>query len=76
MVDVIRDGGGEAVGVAGDCTDPAAVGRVREAVEQQLGPVEVLAAFVGGGRARPGPVADSPRRTGGRPWTAASPRPS
>jgi 3-oxoacyl-[acyl-carrier protein] reductase len=27
-------------------------------VEQDLGPAEVLAAFVGGGRARPGPVAD------------------
>ena len=60
VVDAIRDGGGEAVGVAGDCTDPAAVGRMREAVEQELGPVEVLAAFVGGGRARPGPVADVP----------------
>jgi 3-oxoacyl-[acyl-carrier protein] reductase len=60
VVDVIRDDGGEAVGVAGDCTDPAAVGRVREAVEEELGPVEVLAAFVGGGRARPGPVADVP----------------
>ena len=60
VVDAIRDGGGEAIGVAGDCTDPAAVGRMREAVEEELGPAEVLAAFVGGGRARPGPVADVP----------------
>jgi 3-oxoacyl-[acyl-carrier protein] reductase len=60
VVDAIRDGGGEAVGVAGDCTDPAAVQRMRQTVEQELGPVEVLAAFVGGGRARPGPVADVP----------------
>ena len=60
VVDAIRDVGGEAIGVAGDCTDPAAVQRMREAVEEELGPAEVLAAFVGGGRARPGPVADVP----------------
>jgi 3-oxoacyl-[acyl-carrier protein] reductase len=60
VVDTIREGGGEAVGVDGDCTDPAAVRRLRQAVEQELGPAEVLAAFVGGGRARPGPVADIP----------------
>ena len=58
VVDTIREGGGEAVGVAGDCTDPDAVQRLRQAVEEELGPAEVLAAFVGGGRARPGPVAD------------------
>ena len=60
VVDAIREGGGEAVGVAGDCADPAAVQRLRQAVEEELGPAEVLAAFVGGGRARPGPVADVP----------------
>ena len=60
VVDAIGDGGGRAIGVAGDCTDLAAVERLREVVEQELGPVEVLAAFVGGGRARPGPVADVP----------------
>jgi 3-oxoacyl-[acyl-carrier protein] reductase len=60
VVDAIREGGGEAVGVDGDCTDPAAVQRLRQVVEQELGPAEVLAAFVGGGRARPGPVADIP----------------
>lgn len=58
VVDAIGAGGGEAIGVTGDCTDPAAVERLRQQVEQDLGPVEVLAAFVGGGRARPGPVAD------------------
>jgi 3-oxoacyl-[acyl-carrier protein] reductase len=46
--------------VEGDCTDPAAVQRLRQAVERELGPAEVLAAFVGGGRARPGPVAEVP----------------
>ena len=60
VVDAIHEGGGEAVGVDGDCTDPAAVQRLRQVVEQELGPAEVLAAFVGGGRARPGPVADVP----------------
>jgi 3-oxoacyl-[acyl-carrier protein] reductase len=60
VVDAIREGGGEAVGVAADCTDPAAVQRLRQAVEEELGPAEVLAAFVGGGRARPGPVAEIP----------------
>jgi 3-oxoacyl-[acyl-carrier protein] reductase len=60
VVDAIRAGGGQAVGVAGDCTDLAAVQRLRRKVEQQLGPAEVLAAFVGGGRARPGPVAQVP----------------
>jgi 3-oxoacyl-[acyl-carrier protein] reductase len=61
VVDAIREGGGEAVVADGDCTDPAAVERLREVVEHELGPAEVLAAFVGGGRARPGPVADVPR---------------
>jgi 3-oxoacyl-[acyl-carrier protein] reductase len=60
VVDGIRAAGGEAVGVAADCTDLAAVERLRQQVEQAFGPAEVLAAFVGGGRARPGPVADVP----------------
>jgi 3-oxoacyl-[acyl-carrier protein] reductase len=60
MVDAIREGGGQAIGVDGDCTDPAGVQRLHQVVEQELGPAEVLAAFVGGGRARPGPVAEVP----------------
>jgi 3-oxoacyl-[acyl-carrier protein] reductase len=60
VVDAIREGGGQAIGVDGDCTDAAAVQRLRGVVEQELGPADVLAAFVGGGRARPGPVADVP----------------
>jgi 3-oxoacyl-[acyl-carrier protein] reductase len=58
VVDAIRATGGEAIGVAGDCTQLTAVESMRQQVEQDLGPVDVLAAFVGGGRARPGPVAD------------------
>jgi len=60
VVDAIRAAGGQAIGVAGDCTDLAAVEGMRQRVEQDLGRAEVLAAFVGGGRARPGPVADIP----------------
>jgi 3-oxoacyl-[acyl-carrier protein] reductase len=60
VVDAIRAAGGQAVGVTADCTDLAAVEQLRQQVEQQLGPAEVLAAFVGGGRARPGPVAQVP----------------
>jgi 3-oxoacyl-[acyl-carrier protein] reductase len=60
VVDAIHATGGQAIGVTGDCTDLAAVQRLRQQVEQDLGPAEVLAAFVGGGRARPGPVADIP----------------
>ena len=58
VVDAIHADGGEAIGVTGDCTDLAAVERMRQQVEQDFGPAEVLAAFVGSGRARPGPVAD------------------
>ena len=57
VVGALGAAGGQAIGVAGDCTDLAAVERLRRQVEQDLGPAEVLAAFVGGGRARPGPVA-------------------
>lgn len=40
--------GGEAIGVTADCTDPAAVARMRDQVEAELGPVELLAPFAGG----------------------------
>jgi 3-oxoacyl-[acyl-carrier protein] reductase len=40
-----------------DCTDAAALEAMRVDVEQQLGPVDVLAAFAGGGR-QPQPVFD------------------
>jgi 3-oxoacyl-[acyl-carrier protein] reductase len=52
----IRSRGGEAIGVSADCSDFAAIERMRQRVEAELGPVDVLAAFVGGGRARPGPI--------------------
>jgi 3-oxoacyl-[acyl-carrier protein] reductase len=62
VVNAVRAAGGQAVGVAADCTDPAGVERLRQQVEQELGPAEVLAAFVGAGRARPGPVAEVPEQ--------------
>jgi 3-oxoacyl-[acyl-carrier protein] reductase len=62
VVQAIRATGGEAIGVAGDCTDLTAVERMRQQVEQDLGPADVVAAFVGGGRARPGPVTDVPEQ--------------
>jgi 3-oxoacyl-[acyl-carrier protein] reductase len=60
VVDAIHATGGQAIGVTGDCTDLAAIERMRQRVEQDLGPAEVVAAFVGGGQARPGPVIDVP----------------
>ena len=48
VVQEIRGGGGEAIGVAADLTDFAAVERMRRRIEEELGPAEVLAAFAGG----------------------------
>jgi 3-oxoacyl-[acyl-carrier protein] reductase len=59
VVDTIRSAGGEALGVAADCTDLAAIERMRRRVEEVFGPTGVVAAFAGGGRARPGPVAQA-----------------
>lgn len=59
VVDVIQSAGGETLGVAADCTDFAAVEWMRKHVEEKLGPIGVVAAFAGGGRARPGPVAQT-----------------
>ena len=59
VVDAIRSAGGEALGVAADCTDLVAVERMRRRVEEEFGSVVVVAAFAGGGRARPGPVAQT-----------------
>jgi 3-oxoacyl-[acyl-carrier protein] reductase len=48
VVQEIRSSGGEAIGVAADLTDFAAIERMRRRVEEELGPVDVLAAFAGG----------------------------
>src|SRR5215216_6404584 len=66
VVGEIRSAGGEAVGAPADCTDLAAVEGMRRRTEEELGPVGIVAAFVGGGRARPDGRARSVRgRQGG-----------
>jgi 3-oxoacyl-[acyl-carrier protein] reductase len=49
VVQAIRQDGGEAVAAPADCTDGAALARVRDAVGRELGEVDVLATFAGGG---------------------------
>ena len=56
MVADIQSKGGRAIGIAADCTDFSAIEHLRERVEQEFGPVDILAAFAGGGIIRPGPV--------------------
>jgi 3-oxoacyl-[acyl-carrier protein] reductase len=58
VVDEVGSGGGEAVGVAAEITDFAAIEDMRRQVEEELGPVEVLAAFAAGGGPLPGPTAE------------------
>jgi 3-oxoacyl-[acyl-carrier protein] reductase len=54
VVEEIRWAGGTAIGIAADCTDPAAVDAMRERVEREFDEVDVVAAFAGGaGAPRP-----------------------
>jgi 3-oxoacyl-[acyl-carrier protein] reductase len=55
LVADIQSKGGQAIGIAADCSDFSALEQLRARVEQELGPVDVLAAFAGGGIIRPGP---------------------
>jgi 3-oxoacyl-[acyl-carrier protein] reductase len=48
VVQEIQGSGGEAIGAAADLTDFAAVECMRRRIEEELGPVDVLAAFAGG----------------------------
>ncbi len=57
VVDEIISDGAQAIGVAADVTDFAAIERMRARVEQELGPVEVLAAFAASGGPPPKPTA-------------------
>ncbi|GAB3652723.1 SDR family oxidoreductase [Actinocorallia lasiicapitis] len=50
-------GGGRAIGVIADVTSLPDLEAVRTAVEERFGPVHTVAAFAGGGIARPGPTA-------------------
>ena len=57
VVGGIQASGGQAIGVTADVTDFAAIEQMRQQVEQELGPVEVLAAFAASGGPSPGPTA-------------------
>jgi 3-oxoacyl-[acyl-carrier protein] reductase len=48
LVEELRAGGAEAMGVAGDCTSAADLARAREEVERELGPVDIVLSFAGG----------------------------
>jgi 3-oxoacyl-[acyl-carrier protein] reductase len=58
VVDAITGEGGVAIAAPADGTDAAAVAALRRRVEAELGPVDILAAFVGGGWSPPGPFAE------------------
>jgi 3-oxoacyl-[acyl-carrier protein] reductase len=49
---------GQALGIAADCTDIAEIDRLRQQVEAELGSVDILAVFVAGGHAAPGPTVE------------------
>ena len=56
VVNEIREQGGEATGVAADCTQLSDLEAMRKTVTTAFGPVDVLAAFVASGDSRPGPL--------------------
>jgi 3-oxoacyl-[acyl-carrier protein] reductase len=56
VVREITDAGGKALPAQADCTDASALAQLHTDVEHQLGPVDVLLAFAGGGR-QPQPLA-------------------
>jgi 3-oxoacyl-[acyl-carrier protein] reductase len=53
VVHAIREAGGEAVGSPADCTKADALDDARERIARELGPVEILVAFAGGGSPTP-----------------------
>jgi 3-oxoacyl-[acyl-carrier protein] reductase len=57
VVGEITDIGGVATAAPADCTDAVALATMRDDVEDELGPVDVLVCFAGGGR-QPQPVGD------------------
>ena len=58
VVDEVGSDGDKAIGIAADVTDFAAIERMRLRVEEELGPVEVLAAFAASGGPLPGPTVE------------------
>jgi 3-oxoacyl-[acyl-carrier protein] reductase len=65
LVDEIVKAGGTALAVPGDATDGATVERIRDDLESVLGPVDILAPFVGG-QGRPVPT----QQLGAEQWRA------
>lgn len=59
VVNDIRTEGGLAISAEADVTDFAAIEHLRQAAEAAFGAVDILVAFAGGGRARPGPIAQT-----------------
>ena len=57
VVGGIQADGGQAIGVAADVTDFGAIERMRQRVEEELGPAEVLAVFAASGGPPPRPTA-------------------
>ena len=57
-VDAIRADGGTATGIAADVSDVESLAHLFEEAERTYGPVDVLAAFVGGGGPPPGPTTE------------------
>jgi 3-oxoacyl-[acyl-carrier protein] reductase len=58
VVEDIGSDGGKAIGVAAEITDFAAIEDMRLRVEEELGPVEGLAAFAASGDPLPGPTVE------------------
>jgi 3-oxoacyl-[acyl-carrier protein] reductase len=59
VVDALRASGSDVAPAVADCTDAAALDRMRRHIEARLGPVDVLLAFAGGGRV-PQPTSEIP----------------
>jgi len=57
VVSEIQAHGGQALGVAADTTNFAAIERMRQQVEQELGAVDILAVFAASGGPPPSPLA-------------------
>lgn len=63
LVEEIRDGGGQAIAVATDVTDEAAVSKMMDRAENDLGPINVLVNNAGTMGSN-GPVDEAPLRRG------------
>jgi 3-oxoacyl-[acyl-carrier protein] reductase len=58
VAESISQAGGRAMAVTADVTSYAEIERMRQGIEQELGPVDVLVANAGGNQVMPGPLED------------------